>query len=401
MNCIRKLTAALLSLCLLSAAPTVTVLANTRVNHGVDVSEWQGDIDFDAVRRSGVDIVYIRAGEGSNYTDAYLNQHYDGARAAGLKIGFYHYVTASNTEEARQQAEFFYSLIRDKAIDCRPAMDFESFPGLDRAEINAIGMAFMETLYGLLGYAPALYSDTYNTANVWDSSFTAYPLWVAEYGPGSPSNTGYWDTWDGFQYSDIGSVPGIRGAVDLDYFKDSILAPDSAPPSPAPSVFPYTVRPGDTLWAISRRFGTTVAELVNLNRIADPNLIYPGQVLEVPGNANTRPDAPAPGLFPYTVRPGDTLWAISRRFGTTVAELVNLNHITDPNLIYPGQVLEVPGNANMRPGTPDSLIYRVMPGDTLSALALRFDTTVSAIAAINHIANPNLIFVGQDLVIPQ
>ena len=78
---------------------------------------------------------------------------------------------------------------------------------------------------------------------------------------------------------------------------------------------------------------------------------------------------------------------------------VSYTHL--PNLIYPGQVLEVPGNANMRPGTPDSLIYRVMPGDTLSALALRFDTTVSAIAAINHIANPNLIFVGQDLVIPQ
>ena len=377
MNYIRKLTAALLSLCLLSAVPTVTALANTRVNHGVDVSEWQGDIDFDAVRRSGVDIVYIRAGEGSDYTDAYLKQHYDGARAAGLKIGFYHYVTASNTEEARQQAEFFYSLIRDKAIDCRPAMDFESFPGLDKAEINAIGMVF------------------------WDSSFASYPLWVAEYGPGSPSNTGYWDTWDGFQYSDIGSVPGIRGAVDLDYFKDSILAPDSTPDVPTPNVFRYAVRPGDTLWAISRRFGTTVAELVNLNHIADPNLIYPGQVLEVPGNANTRPDAPAPGLFPYTVRPGDTLWAISHRFGTTVAELVNLNHIADPNLIYPGQVLEVPGNANTRPDTPDSLIYRVMPGDTLSALALRFDTTVSAIAAINHIANPNLIFVGQDLVIPQ
>ena len=390
MGYIRKLTAVLLSLCLPAAVPSVTALANTRVNHGVDVSEWQGDIDFLAVRRAGVDVVYIRAGEGLDYTDAYLEQHYRGAREAGLKIGFYHYVTASNTDEARQQAEFFYSLIRDKTIDCRPAMDFESFPGLNTAEINAIGAAFMETLDGLLGYAPALYSDTYNTANVWDSSFASYPLWVAEYGPSSPSNTGYWDTWDGFQYSDAGSVPGINGAVDLDYFKDSILAPGSAQPSPAPGVFPYTVRPGDTLWAVSRRFGTTVAELVNLNHIADPNLIYPGQVLEIPGNA--RPDAP--DTRTYTVRPGDTLWAISRRFDTTVAELADLNHIADPNLIYPGQVLEIPD-------APDDLIYRVMPGDTLSALALRFDTTVSAIAALNHIANPNLIFVGQDLLIPQ
>ena len=329
----RSLACFFLALLLVLAPPPLTSFAASRVYHGIDVSEWQGDIDFEAVRQSGIDAVYIRAGEGSDYVDAYFKSHYQGALAAGLKIGYYHYVTAQNEEEAREQARFFCSLIRGKTVDLYPAMDFESFPGLDVEEINAIGAAFMETLNDCLGYTPSLYSDTNNTANVWDSSFSSYPLWVAEYGPAVPSNTGYWATWDGFQYSDAGNVPGISGQVDLDYFKDTMLI-------------------------------------------------------------NGGNDSGSPGDVTYTVRPGDTLWAIARRFGTTVQELVMLNWIADPDLIYPGQVLRLPDSSSV-------LVYRVVRGDTLSGIALRFGTTVQALARANHIANPNLIDVGQTLVIPQ
>ena len=345
----RSLACFSLALLLALAPPSLTSFAASRVYHGIDVSEWQGDIDFEAVRQSGIDAVYIRAGEGSDYVDAYFESHYQGALAAGLKIGYYHYVTAQNEEEAREQARFFYSLIRGKTVDLYPAMDFESFPGLDVEEINAIGAAFMETLNDCLGYTPSLYSDTNNTASVWDSSFSSYPLWVAEYGPAVPSNTGYWATWDGFQYSDAGNVPGITGQVDLDYFKDTMLingGNDSGSPDASTT---YTVRPGDTLWAIARRFGTTVEALVQANDIPDPNLIYPGQVLTIPGRGEMQAT--------YTVRPGDTLWAIARRFGTTVQELVNLNGIADPNLIYPGQVLRLPDSSSV-------LVYRVVQGDT-------------------------------------
>lgn len=382
----RSLACFSLALLLALAPPSLTSFAASRVYHGIDVSEWQGDIDFEAVRQSGIDAVYIRAGEGSDYVDSYFESHYQGALAAGLKIGYYHYVTAQNEEEAREQARFFYSLIRGKTVDLYPAMDFESFPGLDVEEINAIGAAFMETLNDCLGYTPSLYSDTNNTASVWDSSFSSYPLWVAEYGPAVPSNTGYWATWDGFQYSDAGNVPGITGQVDLDYFKDTMLingGNDSGSPDASTT---YTVRPGDTLWAIARRFGTTVEALVQANDIPDPNLIYPGQVLTIPGRGEMQAT--------YTVRPGDTLWAIARRFGTTVQELVNLNGIADPNLIYPGQVLRLPDSSSV-------LVYRVVQGDTLSGIALRFGTTVQALVRANHIADPNLIYVGQTLVIPQ
>lgn len=367
--------------------------AASRIYQGIDVSVYQGDIDFQQVRAFGIEVVYIRAGEGYDYVDPYFEQNYERALNAGLKIGYYHYVTASNTEEAQAQAEFFYSLIDGKTIDCYPVMDFESFPGLSVAEINEIGRAYMERLSSLLGYTAAIYSDVNDVETVWDSSFSQYPLWVAEYGTGMPRSIGNWADWSGFQYTDMGNVTGIDGYVDLDYFKESIFINPSERPEPEPEPAPnpnptnqtYTVAPGDTLYSIAARYRTTIAELAALNGILNPNLIYPGQVLNVP-------DFSAP-VSSYTVRPGDTLSSIAGRFGTSVGELASINNISNPNLIYPGQVLRLTDNV-------ENTFYRVLSGDTLSGIALRFNTTVSAIAAQNHISNPNLIYAGEILAIP-
>ena len=312
--------------------------AASRLYHGMDVSSWQGDIDFHAVRAAGIEVVYIRTGVGPDYVDSRFQSNYENALDAGMKIGYYHYVTASNTIQARQQAEFFYSLIQDKQIDCYPAMDFESFPGLSRQEINAIGLAFMETLASRLGYGPALYTDSYNAAALWNSGFSSYPLWVADYDVNQPESTGPWDTWDGFQYSDTGQVPGVSGNADMDFFKDSMFIV-SQPPQPEPSpgaigaLLTYKVQGGDTLWGISRRFRTTVDQLAELNRIANPNVIYTGQILEIPD---------APGTIIYRVKSGDTLSAIANRFDTSVSDLAYTNGIANPNLIYAGQVLVIP-----------------------------------------------------------
>lgn len=370
-----------------------TAATASRIYQGIDVSVYQGDIDFQQVRAYGIEVVYIRAGEGYDYIDPYFEQNYERALNAGLKIGYYHYVTASSIEEAQAQAEFFYSLIDNKTIDCYPVMDFESFPGLSVAEINEIGGAYMERLSSLLGYTAAIYSDVNDVETVWDSSFTQYPLWVAEYGTGMPRSIGNWEDWSGFQYTDMGTVTGIDGYVDLDYFKDSIFINSSERPEPEPEPAPnpnpttqtYTVVPGDTLYSIATRYRTTIAELAALNGILNPNLIYPGQVLNVP-------DFSAP-VSTYTVRPGDTLSSIAGRFGTSVGELASINNISNPNLIYPGQVLRLTDNA-------ENTFYRVLSGDTLSGIALRFNTTVSALSAQNHISNPNLIYAGEILAIP-
>ena len=85
--------------------------AETPLMDGIDVSVWQGEVDFEQVRAAGVEVVYIRAGEGDNHTDPWLERHYASAQKAGMKIGFYHFVNARTTQDAQKQARFFLSLI--------------------------------------------------------------------------------------------------------------------------------------------------------------------------------------------------------------------------------------------------------------------------------------------------
>lgn len=80
--------------------------AASRLYQGMDVSSWQGDIDFQAVRAAGIQAVYLRTGVGLEYVDPYFQSNYEKALDAGLNIGYYHYVTAADTFQARQQAEF-------------------------------------------------------------------------------------------------------------------------------------------------------------------------------------------------------------------------------------------------------------------------------------------------------
>jgi LysM repeat protein len=128
----------------------------------------------------------------------------------------------------------------------------------------------------------------------------------------------------------------------------------------------YIVQPGDTLWRLSRQFGTTVEAIVQANNIPNPNLIFVGQVLEIPGAPTTVPvtpipitpipvtpiPPPPPGQTTYVVQRGDTLTAIAARFQTTVAAIVQANNIHNPNLIYVGQVLIIPGGPQIQPTAP-------------------------------------------------
>ena len=282
-----------------------TVAAEDTTRRGIDVSVWQGEIDFDRVKDSGIETVYIRAGEGTNIVDEYFERNYENARAADLEYGFYHYVTARSTGEARAQADFFANLIQTKPQDMRAAMDFENLSGLTADEAVAIARAYLERLETRLAHTPAVYSDAYDAASVWRSSLTDYPLWVADYDVEEPYTTGGWSSWSGFQYSDRGAVDGISGHVDLDYFRGNIFLTEDEQQSgkevrhnycrsndgcdcgngngnPDEDYIVYTVERGDTLWAISREYGTTVEELVRLNNIADPDLIYVGQKLLIP-----------------------------------------------------------------------------------------------------------------------
>jgi LysM repeat protein len=177
--------------------------------------------------------------------------------------------------------------------------------------------------------------------------------------------------------------------------------PTPAPPSPAEPETPvesYIVQPGDTLLNIALRFGTTLQALVELNGLQNANYIWVGQELLIHGAPQAPPPEPAPGTGRYTVQPGDALGSIARRFGTTAAVLAALNDIANPELIYVGQSLVLPAGGEQP--APGPIYHVVQPGETLSSIAARYGVTVAAIAEANDIANVNLIWVGLRLVIP-
>ena len=144
-----------------------------------------------------------------------------------------------------------------------------------------------------------------------------------------------------------------------------LVAPDlAAAATPAPT---YTVHQGDTLSGIAARYGIPVSQLARLNGISDPNVILPGEVITVAGTAGDAAAALPAGSAGYTVRPGDTLDAVAARFGTSEEALASINHLADPNLILVGQVLRLPrgaGPSTAAPGAGSSAPAAARAGGT-------------------------------------
>lgn len=378
--------------------------SNSTLYEGIDVSGWQGNINYAQVKNSGIEIVYMKASEGSNFVDPYFNQNYANAKANGLKVGFYHYLTARSVEDAIREARFFVSTISGKIPDCRLAMDFESFGNLNVTQINEIGLTFIRTVESLSKKEVVIYSDTSNARSIFDGELTNYPLWVAQYEVENPTPNGNWSTWVGWQYTDVGEIPGINGYVDRDKFTEGIflsnqteeiLPPENTKPPVAGGTTTIIIQRGDTLSELAIKYNTTVARLVELNNIANPNLIYAGASLIVP-SGETMEDSDGnstSGQTIYIVQSGDTLNQIAASFGTTAIAIAKENNIRNINLIYVGQRLIIPTHRYDLNHT----IYKIQYGDTLWSISRRYGVSIATIVRLNRIKNPNLIYAGQTL----
>ena len=401
MNIKRRLTgaAAVLLACIAALVFAALVPARAippsggRQYRGIDISEFQGEIDFEEVRRSGIEAVYIRVGAGE-YTDEYFAENYERAKATGLKIGFYHYVTARSVEEGRRQARFFASLAAGREPDMRLAMDFEYFGSLSVSQINAISEAYLDELTALTKREAVIYSDLSNARNIFSRALAEkYPLWAAQYGADEPSANGKWREWVGFQYTDEGRVGGIYGNVDRNIFTEGIFLSDSwridgekrTTVRARTRTLTVYVRAGDTLWAIAREYGTTVEAIARENRIVDPNRIFAGERLRI-----TLP-ARGSGEEIYTVRRGDTPISIAGKFGVTLSALEDRNGLERGETIYAGDKLSIPG-AGM-----SGEFYVVRPGDTLFYISRRTGVPIRTLVGINRIKDPDLIYAGEHL----
>ena len=160
----------------------------------------------------------------------------------------------------------------------------------------------------------------------------------------------------------------------------------------------YVVAPGDTLKIIAARYGTSVDALASLNGIYNYNLIYSGQVLNIPSGSYVQPVYSAPVIQAqygptYYIQPGDTLKILAYRWGVTIYDILAVNsQITNANVVYVGQVINRPGFSSAAAGPG---YYTVVAGDTLRIIAARYGTTAYNLQLLNaSIWNPNLIYPG-------
>ena len=155
----------------------------------------------------------------------------------------------------------------------------------------------------------------------------------------------------------------------------------------------YTVKAGDTLWGISNQYGVSVTELARINNITADKLKI-GMVLTIPSKSGTNPS----NMFIYTVKKGDSLYSIAKKYNTTVNEIIDINNLKNTNLSI-GQQIRIPEIYNDEfLELPEFTNYTVKKGDSLYSIAKSFNVTTSDIIKDNSLTN-NIITIGQNLKI--
>lgn len=191
------------------------------VSYGIDVSEWQGDINWSKVASTGISFAIIRCGfreiDGSRiFEDANFRKNIKEAKEAGLNVGVYFFGTARNEDEAREEAEFTINLVKDYQLSYPIVYDAEVF---DRGRLENVSysqitdniLAFSDTIESY-GYASMIYSYRNSFVNNLDTGkFDGKLIWLAHY----VDKTDYKGNYSMWQYSEEGNVAGISGNVDL------------------------------------------------------------------------------------------------------------------------------------------------------------------------------------------
>lgn len=314
---------------------------------GIDVSSSNGVINWDKVKAQGVEFAIIRCGIGSNYTnqdDTQFARNYSECKRLGIPVGTYLYSYACNVEQAKSEAEHVLRLIKDKGFELGIWFDMEDADGY-KAKRNvqySTCVDMCETFCNIIeskGLKVGIYANLDWLNNKINSTrLDKFEKWVAQWTKECTYGKKY-SIWQfGGETNAIRSnkLDGINGSVDMDYLIEEKNNQPVHSKQPTQTVaseanITYTIKAGDTLSKIAKKFGTTVDELITLNNIKNANLIYVGNKLKIKSTQNNY----------YTVKVGDTLGSIAKKFNTTINRLVNLNNIKNPNLIYVGQKIRI------------------------------------------------------------
>ena len=261
---------------------------------GLDVSEFQGEIDWERVKNAGYRFAMLRAGYGSGTIDRRFRRNASECSRVGIPFGVYWFCYATSPSEAAEEADSCVKAISSFRLEYPVCYDIEeaSADYIRRQGIpftGALARSLVRSFCGRIedrGYFSMFYSnrnfiDTY----LGNDLRKRYALWYARYSENfDGTNCGIW------QFTNQGRIPGIRGDVDLDRgFTDypslirraglNHLSIGSS--RPESDYVTYVIRPGDTLSGIAARFKTTVSVLTGLNHISNPDQISAGETIRI------------------------------------------------------------------------------------------------------------------------
>ncbi|GGE47534.1 hypothetical protein GCM10011391_27920 [Pullulanibacillus camelliae] len=365
---------------------------------GLDVSHWQGDIDWSAVKKAGYSFAFIKLTEGTSYVDPNGVKNVQSAQKAGFMVGGYHFFHGDAKE-----SDHFRSVAKGLGLDY---VILDSEDTSLEGDLTAASVSFLDAVADL-GVA-VFYSNPSYIHKHYNKAITKYPLWIAHYGVKNPELY-LWEDWDAWQYDDKGKVPGISGNVDLNYMKESFgiqqlseVKKDKpkSKPKPAPkksSGGTYTVKAGDSLSVIGADLGVDWHEIAKLNNIKGPDyVIQTGQKLKLPGGA--KKSKPRSNGGTYTVKSGDTLSEIGADLNVDWHDIASLNGIKGPKyIIQTGQKLKLPSGAKQS-AKSKAKYHTVVSGDTAWGIAQANHTTVAALEKLNpSIKDMSIIKPGQKI----
>ncbi|MDV4151708.1 LysM peptidoglycan-binding domain-containing protein [Clostridium sp. AL.422] len=328
---------------------------------GIDVSTWQGNFNFNQAANEGVKFAIIR-GAYNRRKDDRFEEYYRNAKAIGLSVGVYQYSMATTVEEALSEAKFLEgNVLNNKQFELPIYLDIEDnvHKNLTKNQVSAIAKAWLDYLEER-GFFVGIYSSKSFLENYLNEDVrTDYSIWVAEWAR-QCTYSGPYGMWQFGGETNLIRSNKVAGVVcDQNYMivdypslikgkrmngygannndpKDNVDSGSGGNgnnDNSSPSSTTYVVQPGDNLSTIAAKFGMNYQTIASMNGISNPNLIYPGQVLLINGSSNSK--------MYYTVRPGDTLSEIATRHGVTYQSIANLNGIKNPDLIYPGEILRI------------------------------------------------------------
>lgn len=186
---------------------------------GVDVAHWNGSIEWDQVAKAGYSFAFVKSTEGRTGTDPLYRQNIEGAYAASMLCGPYHFARPDNNDAASEAAHFL-DIVGSSKYSLPPVLDLEVTPELSPIALDAWCRDWMRVVDEATGHRSILYTYPAFLFHALRPSaeLLSHPLWIADYSPGPP-RIGQWKEWYFWQHTARGSVPGIRSRVDLNRMK--------------------------------------------------------------------------------------------------------------------------------------------------------------------------------------